>query len=406
LQHDYSLQKHTIDEEFLRQFVATNAPDIEVVSHRVPGKLDPAMKFFQPFAALLKGWFASFLAWGFVAALMTVHSLMLDRGDIERNLNASIRDWLPWAILTPLLFRLVARFPIDRRAWRSNAALHVFCAIVFVGAVHWWKGFFDPTLRGAGNPPPPPFNEAGDFRRREMPPPPPPPSDLLLALSFEFPIYLMIVSAAHTLYFYRRGELRKGQLATAHLAALQSRLQPHFLFNTLNTIAGLVHKAPDKADTVLTMLSDLLRFSFENTAEVQIPLKRELEFVQKYLAIMQVRYEHRVRFDFQIAPETLAACVPTLVLQPLVENAIKYGVEPNPDGGAITIHANRTDDRLLLSVSNSGSGLRQFENFTEGIGISNTRTRLRELFGSAASLTFHNGRAVTAEIIIPFRAGT
>src|SRR5438067_9373989 len=103
----------------------------------------------------------------------------------------------------------------------------------------------------------------------------------------------MIVTAAHTLRFYRRAEIRSGQLASAHLQALQAQLQPHFLFNTLNTIAGLVHKSPDKADSVLTMLSDLLRFSLETNGETQVPIQHEVEFTEKYLAIMRVRYGER-----------------------------------------------------------------------------------------------------------------
>jgi hypothetical protein len=359
------------------------------------------MKFFVPLRPLLKGWFISFIGWAFVGALMTTHSIWLGRGSFERNIHASIRDWLPWAILTPLLFRLAARFPIDRRTWRSNAALHICCAILVVAGVHWWKGFFDPSLGKSGpHPRGPQPQQFGEHL------PPPPRSDLLFALSFEFPIYVMIVSAAHTLYFYRRGELRKGQLAAAQLQALQARLQPHFLFNTLNTIAGLVHKAPDKADAVLTMLSDLLRFSLESNNEAQVPLEREVEFVQKYLAIMQVRYEERVQYDFQIAPNTIAALVPTLLLQPIVENAVKYGIEPNPVGGKIHIRSWRDGDSLRLSVSNTGSGLPRPEAFTEGIGLSNTRARLHELFGDAASINFGNADGVTVEIAIPFRTTT
>ena len=340
------------------------------------------MKFLAPLGPLLKGWFISFMGWAFAGALMTTHSILLGRGSFERTIHASIRDWLPWAILTPLLFRLAARFPIDRRTWRSNAALHICCAILVVAGVHWWKGFFDPSLGKSGpharGPEPQQFGEHpppdASFQRPALPPPPR--SDLLFALSFEFPIYVMIVSAAHTVYFYRRGEVRKGQLAASQLQALQARLEPHFLFNTLNTVAGLVHKAPDKADAVLTMLSDLLRFSLESNTETQVPLEREVEFVQKYLAIMQVRYEERVQYDFQIAPDTIAAFVPTLLLQPIVENAIKYGIEPNLDGGKIHIRSWRDGDSLRLSVSNTGSGLPRREAFTEGIGLSNTHARV------------------------------
>jgi two-component system LytT family sensor kinase len=371
------------------------------------------MKFLPTFRTLLKGWLVSFICWGCVAAVMMLRSFMLGRGSLAPDIVAALRDWLPWAILTPLLFGLVARVPIMRRNWRFRTVLHACCAILIVAAVHFWKDLVDPSLHGAshsrwhehafGEGPPP-----GDFFR---PPPPgspqghPPPShsDLLFALSFEFPIYLMIISAAHTLYFYRRGEIRKGQLAAAHLQTLQSRLQPHFLFNTLNTIAGLVHKSPDKAEMVLTMLSDLLRLSLESTSATQVTLEHELNFVQKYLGIMQVRYERRVQYELEIAPDTLAACVPTLLLQPIVENAIKYGIEPNPDGGKVTIRTWRSGDSLCVNVSNTDSALPRSKIFAEGLGISNTRERLREFFGNAASLTLDNRDDVTIAIVVPFR---
>lgn len=364
------------------------------------------MKFFAALKPLFKGWLVSFTGWSLVALVMIAHSMSVGRTSWERNIHASIRDWLPWAILTPLLFRLASRFPIDRRTWRAHAAVHISCAILVVAGVHWWKEFTGPSLGYHG---PSPFAErmrippGAVFLPNERPPPPPHPHfDLLAALSFDLPIYIMIVSAAHTLHLYRRLEIRKGQLATAHLQALQSRLQPHFLFNTLNTISGLVHKAPDKADAVLTMLSDLLRFSLDNTSEAQIPLAREIEFVQKYLDIMKVRYDDRVQYEFLIAPETLTARVPTLLLQPFVENAFKYGIEGNLTGGKITIRSSRAANNLQLSVSNTGSTFPPNETFSEGLGIANTRERLRELFGDKSTLTFQNGDGVTVEITIPF----
>jgi hypothetical protein len=347
------------------------------------------MKFFTPFRPLLRGWLISFAGWSFVAGLMITRSILLGRASFEGDFFGSIRDWLPWAILTPLLFRLVARFPIDRETWRRNTLLHICCAIVVVSAVHIWKtDFIHP-------PPPPPHEFPPHFR--------PPRFDLLFALSFEIPIYVMIISAAHTLHFYRRREVRKGQLAIAQLHALQARLEPHFLFNTLNTIAGLVHKAPDKAEAVLTMLSDLLRFALENGGELQVPLEREIEFIRKYLAIMQVRYEQRVQYELEIEPDTLPALIPPLLLQPIVENAIKYGVEPNLDGGKIRLRTWRDGNQLRLNVSNTGSRLPPASAFTEGIGFSNTRARLRELFGTEGTMNMQNGDGARIEIAIPFR---
>ena len=213
----------------------------------------------------------------------------------------------------------------------------------------------------------------------------------------------MIISAAHTLHFYRRAEMRSGQLARARLHALQTQIHPHFLFNTLNTIAGLIHKAPDKAEAVVQMLGDLLHFLLRANPESEVPLEREIEFVEKYLAIMHVRFDNRVRYEFQIAPETLAASVPALLLQPIVENAIKHGLEPKPRGGKITIQARRDMSFLHLRVSDTGVGIRNLENVEEGIGLTSTRARLQELYGDAASLEIFSDGGTTVLIEIPFR---
>jgi two-component system LytT family sensor kinase len=360
------------------------------------------MRFFRPFGPLVIGWLFSLLGWGLVAFVLGVNFVGGTDIPWTHALHAAIRDQLPWALLTPLVFRFANRFPIDRPNWRKTLLPHLFLCAVTIWTIHQWKSIIDP---GPG-----PHRRPAPISRKDLEPtaarplaPPPPAWDFFHFASVEIPIYLMIVSAAHTLHFYRRAEIRAGQLASARLQTLQGQLRPHFLFNTLNTIAGLIHKAPDKADAVLTMLSDLLRFSLETSTKAQVALERELEFTEKYLAIMHVRYKDRVRYEFQIAPNTLAACVPTLLLQPLVENAIKHGIEPNPDGGKINIRAWRDAGLLRLMVSDTGRGVPQPQAVSEGIGLSSTRARLRELYGDEAKLTWHNGNGVTVEIMLPFR---
>jgi two-component system LytT family sensor kinase len=151
------------------------------------------------------------------------------------------------------------------------------------------------------------------------------------------------------------------------------------------------------------MLSDLLRFSLEASTEAQVPLQRELEFVEKYLAIMHVRYRDRVRYELRVEPDTLSACVPTFLLQPLVENAIKHGLERKREGGKIDIRAWRDADLLRVSISDTGGGLPPPELIKEGIGFSSTRARLREQFGRRACLNIRNDNGATIEIVIPFR---
>ena len=221
-------------------------------------------------------------------------------------------------------------------------------------------------------------------------------------MSFELPIYLMIMSGAHAALFYRRSQERAASLARARLEALRMQLQPHFLFNTLNTIAGLVHDDPNKADAMLIALSDLLRLSLKTSRELELPLHRELEFVERYLELMHARFEERLRYHLDIAPDVNAALVPGFLLQPLVENAVHHGLEPQPAGGLVTVRAWREGETLHLSVADNGVGLSKGQPQREGIGLANTRARLHELYGKRASLSLRDEGGLSVEITLPF----
>lgn len=212
----------------------------------------------------------------------------------------------------------------------------------------------------------------------------------------------MIVSGAHAALFFRRDQQRAASLARARLDALRSQLQPHFLFNTLNVIAELVHEDAEKADAMITALSDMLRLTLDSASEQLIPLEREIEFVERYFAIMRTRLGDRLRYDCHIPLSAQMALVPPFLLQPLVENAILHGIEPVPAGGVVTIRARVNDDSLHLSVADNGIGM-ETPPAREGIGLANTRARLQELFGSAAQVTLTNGSGVTVEVTLPFR---
>ena len=360
------------------------------------------MKFFRPFIPLLRGWALSFLGWGMVGVVLGVNFVGGTDIPWTEALHASIRDQLPWAVLTPLVFRFATRHLIDRGTWIKNLLLLSLVGALVVWGIHQWKILVDPGPGPYRHWRPTSAKNFGPQAEQQFEPPPSG-WDFFHFASVEIPIYVMIVSAAHTLRFYRRAEIRAGQLASARLQALQAQLQPHFLFNTLNTIAGLVHKSPDKADSVLTMLSDLLRFSLETNGETQVPIQHEVEFTEKYLAIMRVRYGERVRYEFQIAQDALSACVPALLLQPLVENAVKYAIEPSPERGKIDIHARRDGNFLRLRVADTGPGIAPAAPLKEGIGLSSTRARLRELYGEQGSLEIDNESGFIVKIKIPFR---
>jgi LytS/YehU family sensor histidine kinase len=235
---------------------------------------------------------------------------------------------------------------------------------------------------------------------------------ILMRAKFNIPIYWIVVSLVHTLSFYRRSEERErkaleleARLADAKLQALRMQLHPHFLFNTLNAIATLVHKDARAADEMITNLGELLRATLD-TSEQEIPLRQELDFLNRYLEIQTVRFGERLRVAKEIDAAALDALVPTLILQPLVENAIRHGIEPNPAAGMVTIRARLNEGGALhLTVRDSGGGPKPPTKPQEGIGLANTRGRLQELYGHRARLMLNTeadgGFAV--EVEVPFR---
>jgi hypothetical protein len=193
---------------------------------------------------------------------------------------------------------------------------------------------------------------------------------------------------------------------SARLRALQSQLEPHFLFNTLNAISTLVAEGnnPD-ANRMIARLSDFLRLSLETADTPEISVAEELEFVRRYLEIEQIRFADRLQVKIDAQPEAMSALVPALVLQPLVENAVKHGVLPREQGGSIAVAIHASEGRLHLTVIDDGAGFASSEQLVMGIGLSNTKTRLAELYGEDARFTLSTppGGGVSALIDLPFR---
>jgi LytS/YehU family sensor histidine kinase len=200
----------------------------------------------------------------------------------------------------------------------------------------------------------------------------------------------------------RRTQLET-QLAQAQLQALRMQLQPHFLFNTLNAISALALADPLQARLMIARLSDFLRLTLEERHAPQVPLARELEFLACYLGIQQVRFQDRLSTELDVDDDTLAAAVPNLILQPLVENALRHGLQDKPGAGTLRISTRRDGDQLRLRVDDDGLGLAPAGG-GEGIGLGNTRSRLQMLFGDAAQLELSPipGGGTRAEVRLPY----
>jgi LytS/YehU family sensor histidine kinase len=229
-------------------------------------------------------------------------------------------------------------------------------------------------------------------------------------------IYFTIVFTVQGWMYYQRyrdRELRTSvletQLAKAQLMALKVQLHPHFLFNTLNSITELMHSDVRVAERVITRLSDLLRMTLENIGTQEVSLRDELDFVRGYLEIEQMRFQDRLHIDYEIAPETLDARVPNLMLQPLVENAVRHGISKSSKLGLIRIKTEIQGTRLCVYIRDNGPGLKTngyspAANF--GIGLSTTRTRLEFLYGKDHSLELNNlpEGGLEVRLVVPFHA--
>ncbi|MDX2121047.1 MAG: histidine kinase [Gemmatimonadota bacterium] len=223
--------------------------------------------------------------------------------------------------------------------------------------------------------------------------------------------YLCIVTvsqAARYALLFRERELRsaelEAQLARAELQLLKMQLQPHFLFNALNTIAEMAHDDPNSADRLIARLGHLLRLSLEQAGHQVVPFRQELQILEAYLEIEQARFQDRLEVRMEIPPSVLDAGVPALLLQPVVENAIRHGTSVRTGRGRIEIRASQRDDRLVLEVRDGGPGFPPAALVREGLGLRNTRERLRQLYGMEQSFVLGNrteGGAVVT-ISLPF----
>ncbi|MCD9188636.1 MAG: sensor histidine kinase [Pyrinomonadaceae bacterium] len=305
-----------------------------------------------------------------------------------------------WFGLSPLILYLARKFPFEAGKWQKSLTIH-FSASLLIAFFQQAIDTFLLTKLGY-----PPNREFANFLEAYK-------FFVYINLHLSILIYWGVVGikSAYSYYQkYRERELQTSQLearlATSRLQVLKMQLHPHFLFNTLNAISELIYKDAEAAERMLGDLSDLLRMSFEKLEIQEISLKQELEFLKKYLEIEQMRFQDRLKVEMNIAPETLDAKVPNMILQPLVENAIKHGLAPRIEGGKIEIGAIRNNGSLNLSVSDDGIGISSagLENLAEGVGLSNTKKRLKHLYGEAHKFVLAaENKGFQVNLTIPFK---
>jgi two-component system LytT family sensor kinase len=307
--------------------------------------------------------------------------------------------WLPWCFATPLVLRLGRRYPLIPWKRFFNWGIHLLaCASIGLVYAAWTTSLEELLNPWAIVPRPDPFAQLlwNKFSNGLL-------SFVVLYGSILLATYLLESRERLARQQTESARLNE-QLSKAQLNALRRQIEPHFLFNTLNAIAGLVReKKDDAAVNMIAGLSDFLRRVINDSDRQQVPLGEELDFTQKYLDIQKERFAERLQVSVDVPPELFTAQVPSLILQPMVENAVNHGIAKRVQGGAIRIAASRLNGTLTLSVSNEGPSLPPgWNDSNAGIGISNVRTRLTSLYGNASAFTMKNQDSGGVEVSFSF----
>jgi signal transduction histidine kinase len=309
-------------------------------------------------------------------------------------------DWLLYAVLTPVVFGASRRFPLRRPHLARRIALHVAGALAMCVA---WAAL--GTLLRLGIFPPAAGWTALKVWLNFV-------SWVFTTLPFGVGVYFALVGIQHSFFYFGQAREREtlaarleAQLSEARLGALRMQLNPHFLFNSLNAITVLVRDGNnDAASRMLELLSDVLRLVLHTGGGHETALSQELEFLERYLAIEQVRFSDRLRPRIAVDASMAQAAVPQFLLQPLVENALRHGIARRADAGLVEIGGRREGDRLVLTVRDDGPGLPAAPYADAGVGLSNTRARLAALYGGAATLEVANaeGGGAIATVRLPY----
>jgi signal transduction histidine kinase len=346
------------------------------------------------------GWGLIFLFWTCMAAFMIAQAFLNRRPDMPMAYQDVMQIFLYcycWALATPGIFRLTHYYGAERFSIPRLILFHLIVAVIIAMIADYindysrfFFGFFE--RRGLTNLDP--WDFVFDFR-----------------VVSELTTYLVVLAAGFAREYFFQSQIQKeeaiqlrAQLAEARLSALRMQLNPHFLFNTLNAVSSLVERDPRGVRRMIARLSKLLRYTLDSTAQVEITLEQELAFIDSYLEIERIRFQGKLEVCKAIEPEVLDAQVPNLILQPLVENAIKHGVSQSEHAGCLELGAWRDGSKLMLQVSDNGPGLNGTSKPSgNGVGLRNTEARLLQMYGDDAAFTLiEKEQGLTAQISLPF----
>ena len=307
-------------------------------------------------------------------------------GIARMGLSSSIE-----ALLTPLILFAGYHLRIHREKLLRNLTLHFLLAIVAGLIYHflWHLGLIGFALGPADL-------YYGNILR---------PLFIINTMPPSIGRYAVIIAIQQAYLYFQESQERAMLLRESELQMLRMQLQPHFFFNTLNAISALTHRAPEQANQLIARLGDMLRISLQKDKAQMVTLKEEVEFVETFLQIHKTLMGERLRVEMEIDPETRDALVPNMLLQPIVENAVEHGLAPLEAGGTVSISVRRQDEDLILEVSDNGQGFTASRAESGGIGLSNTRARLANLYNGSHQISVLRtpGGGATVRIRLPFR---
>ncbi len=343
---------------------------------------------------------AIFFSLSLLFALQSV-TINLNRGfpaDFAENLLVSLIQWLPWSFLALLAWKVPNKFPLDLKSWYTSIPIHVLIGLCFSLVQALTYAGLNVMVYG--------FSKIHPARYVF--------ASLTKTTNLNLLTYAVIVVAGQMWAYYQKNkesELRASQLQTqlvqSQLDVLRMQLNPHFLFNTLHIILAQVRKNPQAAESMISLLSDLFRKTLETMDLQEVPLKEELDLLKIFLEIQQKRFEERLEIRMAIDPDTLDIPVPNLILQPIVENAVRHGMNARTGKGSIFISTRMEGNYLVLQVRDSGPGFPGDEKvpFETGLGLRNCHERLAHLYEGDFRLILENaeGGGASATLKLPLR---